>query len=878
TAGAAAGVLAAVLVVPAGPSGTPARAGSAPGSTAATTGPTPGATAGSLAAVETASTEGLRIVLDDVDPVVARVGEPVELSGRVVNDGEGRRRLTSLTVSATWEPLGSRAAVTDWVEATDPALEAGRVIGDDAIGPVVAPGRELPFTVRVPEDALTGLVLDRGVLGLQLRAEDAEDGAGPVGGDPVSLRTVLSVTAAEEAPEVPLALSWVVPLTLPPDPGLLSADPEVRNAAWYAVAGPGSPARTWLDGLDLPGVTWMVDPALLRMLSPAGSLTGPGEDAPDEGTEEEPDQPGDTPRETADDPEETDRGDPAGQTGGPAGSDGTAETAVPAPAPSATPAPSTTDDGRRTAPPEGTTASSVPAPAPAPDDGTGSGGSEDGDDTDSDGAAEELDTADVETALLQLRGRLARVDGPRLWWLPTDDPDLSALADLGVDDATVHRLLTRQPVDPPAQLTRLLRRGTSTVAWPVEDAPTTEQVATLAAWWDARDDPDDGPGAGRLVPPQDEDDGPLDGVVVPRESITGSSGAPVGSAAVPLVDVPGVTALGSDSRLAGLLADAGADAAQVGAAAVTQRVLADTLTAHQEAPGVARSLVVAPPRGTALPADVLDQVVAGLESASWVEPVTAADLLARAGSLPPASLTGVAPEESVLGGLTAYLEPAPSPLDPGRARSLDRLEDELEGLSEVLTDTDAVRSWQPVLPDLWSARWRGAADPWSRTWRALRDLSAQTRAQVHANPSTINFLSDQGLMQVTVVNDLPVGVHDVQARLVPDRALLRVVDQPGPVSVGPGSRATVSFSARAVTRGQTLITAELTTPNGTVLGDDAVVEVRVQPTGTWIYWVLGGLAGVLLVLGTVRALRGGPRPDGRRSPASPSTPTKEQPT
>src|SRR5690606_25216952 len=189
-----------------------------------------------------------------------------------------------------------------------------------------------------------------------------------------------------------------------------------------------------------------------------------------------------------------------------------------------------------------------------------------------------------------------------------------------------------------------------------------------------------------------------------------------------------------------------------------------------------------------------------------------------AGDLPPASLTGVAPEEPVLGSLTTYLDPPPSPLDPGRVDSLERMEGELEGLAEVLADTDALRSWQPVLPGLWSARWREAPDAWSRTWRGLRDLSAGTRARVHANPSTINFLSDQGLMQVTVVNDLPVAVHDVRARLVPDRALLRVVDQPGPVSIGAGSRATISFSARAVTRGQTRITAELTTPNGTELG------------------------------------------------------------
>ena len=867
-AGSTAGMLAAALLVPSGAAAAPGATGAAASPVGALPAPRP--LPGTVGAGEGESAEGVRIVLDEVDPVVASVGEPLVLRGRVVNDGEGRRRLNSLTVSATWQPLGSREAVTDWVEATDPTLEAGHVIGDDAIGPVVAPGRDLPFTVRVPEGSLAGLVVDRGVLGLQLRAEDAEAEGGPVAADPVSLRTVLTVAATPEPAEVPLAMSWVVPLTQPADPGLVSPEPEVRNPAWYAATGPGSPARTWLDGLDLPGVTWMVDPGLLRMLTPADSLTGPGEEAP----EEDPEEPADTPRETGTGTgtEGADPGDPAGQTSGPAGDDGPAVTAVPAPAPMSEEGTPAEEDG--TGAEDGAATTAVPAPAPDDDAPPGSTGD------DADDGLEEPDAEDVETALRQLRGRLARVDGPRLWWLPTDDPDLSALADLEVEGSTVHRLLTRHPVAPPAQLTRLLRRGTSTVAWPVADTLPTGQVGTLAEWFDRRDDPDDGPGAGRLLDPTGTDGSVLEGVVVPRESITGSSTAPVGSAVVPLADVPGVAALGSDSRFVGLLADADEDAAQVGGAAVTQRLLADTLTAHQEAPGVARSMLVAPPRGTALSPDLLEQVVEGLGSASWVEPVPAAELVASAGDLPPASLTGVAPEEPVLGSLTTYLDPPPSPLDPGRVDSLERMEGELEGLAEVLADTDALRSWQPVLPGLWSARWREAPDAWSRTWRGLRDLSAGTRARVHANPSTINFLSDQGLMQVTVVNDLPVAVHDVRARLVPDRALLRVVDQPGPVSIGAGSRATISFSARAVTRGQTRITAELTTPNGTELGDDAVVDVRVQPTGTWIYWVLGGLAGVLLVLGTVRALRREPDPGGQAAttttaPTTP-TPTKEQ--
>ncbi|WP_289018689.1 DUF6049 family protein [uncultured Ornithinimicrobium sp.] len=843
--GATTGLVAAALLLPAAAAGTPAPPVPA--------GP-PGAPVPPEVVVgQEAPAEGIRIVLDEVDPVVPRAGEPLELRGRVVNDGDSRRRLTSLTASTTWQPLGSREAVTDWVEATDPSLVAGHVIGDDTIGPVLAPGRELPFTVRVPEGSLAGLVADRGVVGLQLRADDAGAEGVPEGVEPVGLRTVLTVSAAENPPEVPLGLSWVVPLTLPPDPGLVSPDPEVRNPAWYAVAGPGSPARTWLDGLDLPGVTWMVDPALLRMLSPAETLTGPGEGVPGEGPEapEESERP-----DESEDPQESDGPeDPEGPV-----DDGATATAVPAPAPTADlGAPSPEEDGGQAGPTDGAPTTAAPAPAPAPEEEPASD-----DDAGEDGAGEDevdgLDTDDVETALVELRGRLARVDGPRLWWLPTDDPDLSALVDLEVDGETAHRLLTRRPVDPPAQLVRLLRRGSSTVAWPAAPSLRTDQVATVADWFDRREDPEDGPGSGSVLDRTDEDR-VLEAVVVPRESVTGSTGAPVGPSAVPLADVPGVTALGSDSGLTGLVADAGADAALVGRAAVTQRLLADTLTAHQEAPWEARSLLLAPPRGTTLPADLLEQLSEGLASAPWLAPVPAADLLARADRVAPATLTGQAPDGTVLGSLTAYLDPPPSPLDPGRVASLGRIEGELDGLAEVLADTEALRSWQPVLPGLWSTRWRDAPEAWSRTWRALRDLSAQTRSQVHANPSTINFLSDQGLMQVTVLNDLPVAVHDVQARLAPDRAVLRIVDQPGPVSIGAGSRATVSFSARAVTRGQTQVTAELTTPNGTVLGDDAVVDVRVQPTGTWIYWVLGGLAGVLLVLGVVRALRR-PGPDG----------------
>ena len=62
----------------------------------------------------------------------------------------------------------------------------------------------------------------------------------------------------------------------------------------------------------------------------------------------------------------------------------------------------------------------------------------------------------------------------------------------------------------------------------------------------------------------------------------------------------------------------------------------------------------------------------------------------------------------------------------------------------------------------------------------------------------------------------------------------------------------------------------LTTPDGTVIGQGADVQVRVTPTGNWVYWGLGGLALVILLLGIVRTVRR--RPGHRAHPAPPSGP------
>jgi hypothetical protein len=92
-------------------------------------------------------------------------------------------------------------------------------------------------------------------------------------------------------------------------------------------------------------------------------------------------------------------------------------------------------------------------------------------------------------------------------------------------------------------------------------------------------------------------------------------------------------------------------------------------------------------------------------------------------------------------------------------------------------------------------------------------------------------------------------------RLTPQNPRLRIVEQPEPITIGPSSRANVQFRARSMTAGRVEVATALTTPNGTPVADEELMEVNVRPTGAWIYWVLGGVAGIILVLGLWRALR-----------------------
>ena len=212
-------------------------------------------------------------------------------------------------------------------------------------------------------------------------------------------------------------------------------------------------------------------------------------------------------------------------------------------------------------------------------------------------------------------------------------------------------------------------------------------------------------------------------------------------------------------------------------------------------------------------------------------------------------------------GMRDPLSAGPSPLTQEVVRRLGETRREIAGMSRVLTPTSTSR----LVPDLatvealFSTRWRGASADWASTDAAVHARMKTLTTGVSVVPSTINFFADHGSLQVTVVNNLDVDVHDVRLVLTsparPPR--LRIVQEPSPLTIRARSRTTVRVRVEAVAAGLVPVSAHLATPADTRLGSDATVRVRVQPTNGWVMLAIGSLVGVVFVAGLYRALRAG---------------------
>lgn len=671
------------------------------------------ATSTALPAERAEPTARLDMAVTAVTPAIATPGRPVSITLTVTNLDTQPAADVRVRAHLGRSALDTRTEVGRFAAGRGPAIPSDEVAAA-TLGVPLAPGASAPITVTI-DGGHVDAPADQAIRPLTLEAS-----AGAEAGMTDTKRTFLPIHS--NARYRPLRVAYAIPLTMNPDPRLLTATGAELDHAWNAMAGPGRRIDDILRGTEEHDVTYALDPALVGWSPPTEATEPP----------------------------------PAGES----------------------------------------------APIPSPQ------------------------IARLTESIAQ---RVTRA-GAGVWQVPPHDPDLAPLAAPDAD----RRLLGRVAVPAsglPAHLDA--KNGAApaptdipALAWPVGE--TLEADARVAV--DAAMSGDGEEGRTVFVTETARVDADAD-VTGPAARKT-SGGSPL---------------LVTDSVLGGLLAGAtGPDHA----GEVTQRILAETMAHHAQAPSRPRTVLIAPPRAFDPEPAALDTVLDALDSAPWIDTVPATEILdaARDDSAPAAQ-----PRRDN--------EDVPdSPLTPAAISSILDMTSHMAGLGSVLTPTDTSR----FVPDpgttraLTSARWRGHTAAHTSTRETIGTRIETLTTGVSVLPSTVNFLAEHGVLQVTVVNNLDVAVHGVRLVLDPEQRTPRLrIAQPDPMTIAPGSRTVVRVAVEAVAAGTVPVSTHLQTPAGTRLGSDAIVEVRVQPSGGWTIAIGGALVVLVFVVGLIRTIRRG---------------------
>jgi hypothetical protein len=441
----------------------------------------------------------------------------------------------------------------------------------------------------------------------------------------------------------------------------------------------------------------------------------------------------------------------------------------------------------------------------------------------------EANPAPVNTATTALASRL-RAAAPRhtLWSLPYADPDLAALLPLAPGNRTLRALINR-----PNELDSAVGPTRTGIAWPVDGTLTTQREQQLRQAFSS---------PGLIAAVTSASNRTTRSAYSPDASRKTSGGLPL---------------LSYDEALSRTFAQTSSTAT---GAITIQRFLADSLALLGERPGVPnRSVLIAAPRTFAGDPAVLGSFFAAIAKAKWLVPTTTDQLLAASKAADPevtgvgTTVTPIPPEASPKA--PDPLAPGTSPLTSASIQAMSSTLSAISGIASIRDDGQILQvRWTDAQEQLLSVRWRGHPRQLAALDTATKTAIARASRGVRVAPSSVNFFADQGILQITVVNDLAVPVHDVRLSLHPGQPRLRFEQQPGPLRIGAQSRTNVPLRVSAIAAGLVPIEAVLTTPNGTPLGQKASVDVRVQPPSTWIYWLLGALAAIIFVLGILRSL------------------------
>ncbi|GAB3580067.1 DUF6049 family protein [Calidifontibacter terrae] len=417
-----------------------------------------------------------------------------------------------------------------------------------------------------------------------------------------------------------------------------------------------------------------------------------------------------------------------------------------------------------------------------------------------------------------LLGRLQQLgSGQSVWWTAYDDPDVSVL-----QTASKPLLQRRLAIALPSALSAI---STTRVILPVDDLTTASLTAITSAWKSAT--------------------GSSPVALLPLRTVANSSSA-IQTSQRKLSGTAGALFYSEDLTT---------DLTSTDPATGAQKFLANSLAIYQQFPSRQRSLSVVLPRSTTATPGTLAAAVRATTGADWMATRTTAQTDQALRSAPSATLLR-----------TPQKPPAPAPatpLDHELLSILDRQRRRMDVISAILVDSDdVVTDRSRALDVVGSTRWRSHGSDLQATSGLLGDGLRGIVQKVYVKPSPVNFFADSGKLPLTITNDLNRPVHAISVELQPRKYLLRIKRQPAAVDLRAKSRTTLRAEVVAIAPGDVTVDVHLSDSAGRPVGTPNGVtqlKVSVRPTSSWIYWVLGIVAVLALVIGLLRSLRKGPR-------------------
>ena len=164
------------------------------------------------------------------------------------------------------------------------------------------------------------------------------------------------------------------------------------------------------------------------------------------------------------------------------------------------------------------------------------------------------------------------------------------------------------------------------------------------------------------------------------------------------------------------------------------------------------------------------------------------------------------------------------------------------------------RTYREVLDELTSVRWRYQPASWTQLSTTVEAETEAATSAIKVVAQSVNFLAQNGTLQITVENGLPYEVEDIRLVLAPTNPRMQIDEQPGAINIAPKSKRVVKVPVTAVAAGEADIRAFLTTADGTPIGSSTVIPVSANPIDGTVYWVGGALVGLVLLGGVARAV------------------------